>query len=82
MAEIRGWELTAVSQTPFLDVPADHPAAPAIVYLWENGFIPEFEPDCISESEELLFCPDAPLRRANAAVMMGSIYDLGNVEEP
>lgn len=82
MAEIRGWELESVSQTPFIDVSPTHPAAPAIVYMWENGFIPEFEPDCLVEDGNLRFCPNQPLRRANAAVMMGEIYNLEDVAEP
>lgn len=82
LANLLDWPLEPVTETPFIDVPADHPAAEALVYMWQQGFIPEFEPDCLNGEDGLRFCPEAPIRRANAAVFMVEIFALEAEAEP
>jgi len=51
-----------------------------VAYLWPQGKLDKADPDCPGNSGYRRFCPNAPLRRASAAVMMMMSRALGLVE--
>jgi len=76
LLELRGWDLTAVEGTLFADMAAGSTEARAAEYMAHQGYLPANDTDCPDRTGYRRFCPDAPLRRASAAVMMSRALGL------
>lgn len=73
---LQRWDLHDVAGKHFVDMAPGSQAARAAEYMWQQGFLPENDPDCPGTTSEPRFCPNDPLRRASAAVMMSRALEL------
>jgi len=76
LLELQRWDVSAVAGTRFADMPAGTIEARAAEYMWQQGHLPANDTDCPSNTGYPRFCPNAPLRRASAAVMMSRALGL------
>ena len=76
LAQLQQWDLVAPTEQRFEDVPVDAPAAPAIAYFWQQGYLDKADPTCPDSALYRRFCPSAPLRRASAAMLMSRALGL------
>lgn len=76
LAQLQQWDLSAPAIQVFEDVPTDAPSARAVAYLWRKGDFDKTDPTCPDTAIYRRFCPNAPLRRASAAVMMSRALGL------
>ncbi len=74
--ELQRWDLTNVAGTHYADLQAGSLAASIAEFMWEQGFLVADEIDCPDNAGYPRFCPNAPLRRAAAAVMMSRALGL------
>lgn len=79
MAEIFEWPLDDVAiMDELVDLPDDPQSRRAISYMLQNGIFSLSAPGCPASPEGPRFCPDAPIRRASLAYVMGRILDGGH----
>ena len=78
LAELQRWDLTAVAGTLFADMTAGSDDARIAEYMTQQGFLPANDTDCPDNAGYPRFCPNAPLRRASATVMMSRALALYN----
>ncbi len=76
LLELQRWELADIAGTFFVDMAAGTIEARAAEYMWQQGYLPENDTDCPKSTGYRRFCPNAPLRRASAAVMMSRALGL------
>ncbi len=76
LAQLQQWDLSAPAIQVFEDVPTDAPSARAVAYLWQKGNFDKTDPTCPDNAIYRRFCPNAPLRRASAAVIMSRALGL------
>lgn len=76
LLELQRWDTTDVAGTLFADMTAGSQEACAAEYMMRHGYLPTNDPDCPAGADHPRFCPDAPLRRAAAAVMMSRALGL------
>lgn len=77
LAIVLDWNLESQSFSgpePFIDLPEDEFTRQAILYMESQGFLDFREPDCLPVNGARRFCPASPLRRANAAAIMTSVF--------
>ncbi len=76
LAELQRWDLTPVAGTLFADMTAGSEEARIAEQMAQQGYLPQDDSDCPADAGLPRFCPDAPLRRAAAAVMMSRALGL------
>lgn len=70
LAQLYNWPVPETSDMPFTDVPADHPAYNALTYMWQTGLLPDNDPHCPADDNGPRFCPDDPISRDSAVVLL------------
>lgn len=73
---LQRWDVSDVEGTFFTDMEAGSDEARAAEYMWRQGYLPTNDTDCPGNASYRRFCPNAPLRRASAAVMMSRALGL------
>jgi len=74
--ELITWELTSIEGTLFADMKPGSTEARVAEYMAQQGYLPTDDTDCPETAGYRRFCPNAPLRRASAAVMMSRALGL------
>ena len=74
MADKKNW--MAIKR--FADMTAGSDEARIAEYMAQQGYLPANDTDCPDNAGYPRFCPNAPLRRASAAVMMSRALALIN----
>jgi transcriptional regulator with XRE-family HTH domain len=73
---LQRWDVSQIAGTRFTDLEAGSVEAQAAEYMALQGYLPEDDTDCPDSASYRRFCPNAPLRRASAAVMMSRALGL------
>lgn len=73
---LQRWDVSQIAGTRFTDLAAGSLEAQAAEYMALQGYLPEDDTDCPDSASYRRFCPNAPLRRASAAVMMSRALGL------
>jgi hypothetical protein len=76
LLQLQRWDVSNMAGALFTDLETGSQEARAAEYMAQQGFLPASDIDCPGNAHERRFCPNAPLRRASAAVMMSRALGL------
>ncbi|MFZ4659674.1 MAG: hypothetical protein ACOYNY_21890 [Caldilineaceae bacterium] len=76
LLELQRWDVSNVAGALFTDLETGSQEARAAEYMAQQGFLPTSDIDCPDNALDRRFCPNEPLRRATAAVMMSRALGL------